>query len=282
MATEPRVHTPAMRATPVVEMVVIALVVAGCTGSGLTAPPTHVGSPTPSAISTPAVASPPVATLASASPVGAAGPSPSAGRYGYAHYPAVQYPAGTYATTTFQPAFVAEIDTDIGIHYGGDESGFVFIGADKNASENADEEWDAMYLDRVLDPVGQRTIEPLKGDPLDWFEHHPRLSVVPESSATLEVDRHHARQVDLLPADPVQCGSSHPNLECVLVGYGPPGDEPFVLFAGSRFRLVVVDDVAVPGGRLASIVFAYQAADDERFAKRSGVFDRWIRSIDFQ
>jgi hypothetical protein len=141
---------------------------------------------------------------------------------------------------------------------------------------NADEEWGVMYLDRVLDPVGQRTIVDLEGDPLAWFAGHPRFEVVPDTATELEVDGHPARQLDLLPADPVRCGSYHADLQCVLVGYGPPDDEPFVVFAGSRFRVVVVDFDGTP------IVFEYQAADDERFAERSGVFDRWIRSIDFQ
>ena len=188
----------------------------------------------------------------------------------------MDYPAGTYVTKAFQPAFTAEIDTDLGLFYGGDDTRFVFIGQDKNAPVNADEEWAVMYLDRVLDPVGQRTIEPLVGDPLDWFEHHPRLEVVSGSAMHLEVDGHPARQLDLLPTDPVQCGSYHRDLQCVLIGYGPTDDEPFVLFAGSRLRVVVVDFDGTP------IVFEYQAADDARYADRSAVFDRWIRSVDFQ
>jgi hypothetical protein len=188
----------------------------------------------------------------------------------------VEYPAGTYRTRAFQPAFTAEIDTDLGLLYGGDEARFVFMGQDKNAPVNADQEWDVMYLDQVLDPVGQRTIEPLDGDPLAWFEQHPRFEVVSGSPQDLDVDGHPARQADLLPADPVPCGSHHQNLQCVLVGYGPTEDEPFVVFDGSRFRVVVVDFDGTP------ILFTYQAADDARFADRSGVFDRWVRSVDFQ
>ena len=249
-----------MRAASVVGLVVIARGPVGCAGSGpgTTAPPLASDS---ASLST-AAASPP---SAAASPPSAAA-SASTGTHGYAAYPAVDYPAGTYATKAFQPAFTAEIDTDLGIRYGGDEDRFVFIGQDKNAPVNADEEWDVMYLDRVLDPVGQRTIEPLDGDPLDWFEQHPRLEVVSGS----------ATELDLLPADPVQCGSHHQNLQCVLVGYGPADDEPFVVFAGSRFRVVVVDFDGTP------ILFTYQAADDARFTDRSAVFDRWVRSVDFQ
>jgi hypothetical protein len=251
-----------MGAASVVGVVVIALGLVGCTGSGpgATALPLASGSAPPST-----AAAPPSTAAASA----------STGLHGYSAYPAVDYPAGTYATRAFQPAFTAEIDTDLGIRYGGDEDRFVFIAQDKNAPVNADEEWDVMYLDRVLDPVGQRTIEPLEGDPLDWFERHPRLEVVSGSATDLEVDGHPARRLDLLPADPVQCGSHHQNLQCVLVGYGPTDDEPFVVFAGSRFRVVVVDFDGTP------ILFTYQAADDARFADRSGVFDRWVRSVDF-
>lgn len=258
-------HTPPMRAAAGVGVVVIALGLMGCAragaGPGTTAPPPPSAAAQPST----AAARPSTAT-ASASP----------GPLGYAHYPAVEYQAGTYVTRAFQPAFTAEIDTDLGLLYGGDEERFVFMGQDKNAPVNADEEWDVMYLDRVLDPVGQRTIEPLDGDPFDWVEQHPRLEVVSGSATDLEVDGHPARQLDLLPADPVQCGSHHQNLQCVLIGYGPPDDEPFVVFAGSRFRVVVVDFGGTP------IVFTYQASNDARFADRSGVFDRWVRSVDFQ
>jgi hypothetical protein len=252
-----------MRAASVVGLVVIALGLPGCVGSGpgITPPRLASGSAPPSTAAAPAPSAP---------------ASASTGPHGYAAYPAVVYPAGTYATKAFQPAFTARIDTDLGIRYGGDGDRFVFIGQDKNAPVNADEEWEVMYLDRVLDPVGQRTIEPLAGDPLDWFEQHPRLEVVSGSATDLEVDGHSARQLDLLPADPVQCGSHHQDLQCVLVGYGPADDEPFVVFAGSRFRVVVVDFDGTP------ILFTYQAADDPRFTERSAVFDRWVRSVDFQ
>ncbi len=254
-----------MRAASVVGVVVIALALAGSTGSGrgVTVSPL---APRTAAPTTASASVPPSTATARSSP------SP----HGYAAYPAVDYPAGTYVTKSFQPAFTAEIDTDLGLFYGGDDTRFVFIGQDKNAPVNADEEWGVMYLDRVLDPVGQRTIEPLVGDPLDWLAHHPRLEVVPGSAADLEVDGHPARQLDLLPVDPVRCGSHHYDLQCVLIGYGPLDDEPFVLFAGSRLRVVVVDFDGTP------IVFEYQAADDARYADRSAVFDRWIRSIDFQ
>jgi hypothetical protein len=252
-----------MRAASVVGVVVIALGLVGCAGSGHGA----IASPPAS------VAARPSTAIASAPPSTA---SASTGPLGYAHYPAVEYPAGTYRTRAFQPAFTAEIDTDLGLLYGGDEARFVFMGQDKNAPVNADQEWDVMYLDQVLDPVGQRTIEPLDGDPLAWFEQHPRFEVVSGSPQDLDVDGHPARQADLLPADPVPCGSHHQNLQCVLVGYGPTEDEPFVVFDGSRFRVVVVDFNGTP------ILFTYQAADDARFADRSGVFDRWVRSVDFQ
>ena len=74
---------------------------------------------------------------------------------------------------------------------------------------------------------------------------------------------------DLLPIDPVQCGSYDRDLQCVLIGYGPPDDEPFVVFAGSRLRVAVVDFDGTP------IVFEYQAADDARCADRPAA-DRWI------
>ena len=248
-----------------VGVVVIALGLMGCAGSG----PDGIASPPASVAARQSMA------IAPAPPSTAAAPAPT-GPLSYAHDPAVEYPAGTYVTRAFQPAFTAEIDTNLGLLYGGDEERFVFMGQDKNAPVNADQEWDVMYLDRVLDPVGQRTIEPLDGDPLDWFEQHPRFEVVSGSRQDLDVDGHAARQVDLLPADPVQCGSHHSNLQCVLVGYGPTEDEPFVVFEGSRFRVVVVDFDGTP------ILFTYQAADDARFADRSGVFDRWVRSVDFQ
>ena len=255
-----------MRGASVVGVVVIALVLAGCFASGGgdgTADPVASGS------------APPQAGSGSAAPSQAA-VSASTGPYGYFHFPAAEYPAGTYATRQFQPAFTAEIDTDLGLLYGGDGERFIFMGQDKNAPTNADVEWDVMYLDRVLDPVGQRTIEPLDGDPLDWFEQHPRLEIVEGSATDFEVDGHPAYQLDLLPADPVQCGSHHQNLQCVLIGYGPTGDEPFVVFAGSRFRVDVVFFDGTP------ILFTYQATDDDQFADKAGVFDRWVRSVDFQ
>jgi hypothetical protein len=253
-----------MRAASVVGVVVIALGLVGCAGPGASAQPLPAsGSARP----------PPASSSVTPSTAAA---SASIDPLGYSHYPAVDFPAGTYATRAFQPPFTAEIDTALGLRYGGDEDRFVFIGQDKNAPVNADEEWDVMYLDRVLDPVGQRTIDDLDGDPLDWFEEHPRLEVVSESATDLEVDGHPARQLDLLPAEPVPCGSHHQNLRCVLIGYGPPDDEPFVVFAGSRFRVVVVDFDGTP------ILFTHQATDDARFADRSAVFDRWVRSVDFQ
>jgi hypothetical protein len=250
----------------VIGVVVIALALVACTASG--------PSPATGSLAVPETDSP-SASVGSA-PSSTAASSASTGPYTYAHYPATDYPAGTYATTSFEPAFTAVIDTDLGLRYGGDLERFIFVGQDKNAQVNADEEWDVMYLDRVLDAVGQRTIDDLEGDPLDWLERHPRFDVVSASAIEFEVDGHPARQLDLLPADPVQCGSNHADLQCVMVGWGPADDEPFVVFAGSRFRAVVVDVDGTP------ILFTYQATDDERFADRSGVFDRWIRSIDFQ
>ena len=43
----------------------------------------------------------------------------------------------------------------------------------------------------------------------DWFVHHPRLKVVPGSKDTFEVDGYPARQLDLLPGDPVECAPAH-------------------------------------------------------------------------
>ncbi len=183
--------------------------------------------------------------------------------------------AGEYATHAFRFPFTARIDTDLGIRDAGDTSRLVFIGQDKNAQQNGDEEFSAMVLERVLDPEDQRTLEPMADDVFAWFRDHPRLKSVPGSDKAFDVDGHPARQLDLLLADPVQCGSFHADMECVLIGYGPEGNEPYALFAGNRARIVVVDHDGAP------ILFEYQATDDDRFPIRSGVFDRWVASVDF-
>jgi hypothetical protein len=185
------------------------------------------------------------------------------------------HPAGTYIANAFRFPFTADIDQDLGIRDSGQFATFVYIGQDKNAPTNGDEEFDAFFLDRVLDPSDQRSLHNLSGDRYQWFLSHPRLSIVTDSRKTLKVDGLAARQADFLPADPVPCGNFHRNLRCVLIGFGPPGDEPFALFDGSRLRLVVVDH---PGSQ---VVFAYQSAV-ARFSEKVRVFDHWVRSVDFR
>jgi hypothetical protein len=246
----------------VIGMVVVALLVGACAGGVAT------GAPEPSApqSETPTGSSPVIVT-----------PTPSASPSGALAYDAVdeQIRAGTYATREFRFPFTAEIDTDLGIRDAADTSRLVYIGQDKNAPQNGDEEFSAMLLERVLDPDDQRTLEAMEDDVFEWFGRHPRLTSVPGSDNAFEVDGNPAMQVDLLLADPVQCGSFHADKECVLIGYGPEGDEPYALFAGSRVRIVVVDHDGTP------ILFGYQATDDERFPIKSGVFDRWVASVDF-
>ena len=196
-----------------------------------------------------------------------------------AHYPSTRrgLPAGTYATRAFQPAFTAEIDTDLGLRYGGDEDRFVFIGQDKNAPVNADEEWDVMYLDRVLDPVGQRTIEPLDGDP-------SRL-VRAASEARGRVRIRHGprgRWTSRPPAGPASCRPGP-------VRQPPPGPpvrahrlRPDRRRTVRRVRRLAVSRSSSSTSTARRSCSRYQAADDARFADRSGVFDRWVRSVDFQ
>jgi hypothetical protein len=187
----------------------------------------------------------------------------------------VVHPAGTYVANDFRYPFTAVIDSDLGIRDSGQFESFVYIGQDKNAPVNGDEEFDAMFLTRVLDPTDQRSLHDLSGDALEWLLKHPRLEVVDGSRVTLNVDGLAARQADFLPSEPVPCGNFHRNLLCVLIGFGPPGDEPFALFDGSRLRVVVVEH---PGRQ---IVFAYQSATGA-YAGKVTVFDRWVRSADFR
>ena len=184
--------------------------------------------------------------------------------------------SGTYQTTQFRYPFSADIDTDLGLRDADDLESFVYIGQDKNAAENADEEFTVMFIVHVLDPGDQRSLMPLEGDVYDWFISHPRLAPVAGSDRQLQVGGFPARQIDLRLSEPVACGATHPNLRCVLIGYGPPGDEPFAVFEGNRLRIVVVDHEEEP------IVFSYQSTDDEAFARRAGVFDRWVGSVDFE
>ena len=154
--------------------------------------------------------------------------------------------------------------------------GFVFIGQDKNAPVNGDEEFVAMLLRQVIDPEDQRSISPFRGDAFDWFLAHPRLTLVAGSKVKVTVDGLPARQADFLPSRPVTCGTFHFNLQCVLIGYGPAGDEPLALFDGSRLRVVVVDHAD------RQIVFTYQHADTAAWSDAVSVFDHWVRSVDFK
>ena len=54
----------------------------------------------------------------------------------------------------------------------------MYIGQDKNAPVNGDEEFNAMLLQRVFDPADQRHPRLLGGDVYDWFVHHQRFKVV--------------------------------------------------------------------------------------------------------
>jgi hypothetical protein len=262
-----------MRAAWMVGLTVIALATAACAGQAAS-----TVSPRPSASLAANGQRPPVSPTPTAASASAVPSSPSPTPGGPAPYAAEDgdIAAGTYEATHFKFPFTAEINTDLGIRDAHDGPRLVYIAQDKNAPVNADEEFNAMLLLRVFDPADQRTLASLGGDVYDWFVHHPRFKVVPSSKDVFEVDGHPARQVDLLPADPVECGPFHINLDCVLVGYGPEGDEPFAVFDGSRLRIVVVDHDGTP------ILFAYQATDDARYAERSSVFDHWVRSVDFR
>jgi hypothetical protein len=187
----------------------------------------------------------------------------------------VVHPAGLYAAPSFAYPFTAELNTPLGIRESGQSELFVFIGQDKNAPANGDEEFDAMFLRQVIDPGDQRSISTFDGDPFEWFLDHTRLSLVKGSRTELEVDERTAHQAEFLPASTVPCGNFHPNLQCVLIGFGPDGDEPFAVFGGSRLRIVIVEHE----GR--DLVFAYQSADTDAFAAKVAVFDHWIRTVDF-
>jgi hypothetical protein len=187
----------------------------------------------------------------------------------------LEHPAGTYAAPDFTYPFTAELDRDLGIRDSGQSPMFVFVGQDKNAPTDGDEEFDAMLLRRVLDPQDQRGIEDFDGDAADWLLAHERLSLVANTMTELVVDGLVARQADFRPTRPVPCGNFHANLRCVLIGYGPDGDEPFALFDGSRLRVVVVDHAD------GQIVFAYQSADTAEYVEKVKVFDHWVRSVQF-
>lgn len=185
------------------------------------------------------------------------------------------HPAGIYRASAFRHPFTAVIGQDLGIRDSGESEPFLYIGQDKNAAKG-DEEFDAMILSRVFDPQDQRSLDDMPRGVQKWFGDHPRLRLVTDTAVSLTVDGLPATQADYLPADPVVCGQWHADLECVLIGYGPPGDEPFILFGGSRLRVVVVDHPAGP------IVFTYQdRAADGVFLEHVGVFDGWVRSVDF-
>ena len=147
-------HTPPMRAAWMVGLTVIALFVAACAGGGST-----VASSRPSAsVAVPSGSETPTTGAASDAPSSSAAPSASPG--GAAPYDVTDadIPAGLYEATHFKFPFTAEINTDLGIRDAGDESRFVYIGQDKNAPVNGDEEFNAMLLLRVLDPADQRTL----------------------------------------------------------------------------------------------------------------------------
>jgi hypothetical protein len=260
-------HTRPMRAGLVVDVVVVALLASACSGGGpkTTAPPRSPAQPSSPA----ALASPSAPTTSFIAP----GPS-SSGTLRYAANDD-DVSAGIYATTVFRVPFTALIDTDLGIR-DADETPRFLYGQDKNAPLNADEEFDATFLERVVDPQDQRSVTALDGDAIAWLQRHPRLTPVVGSASNVVVDGHPGRQLDLVPSDPVPCGDAHGDLLCVQLGYGPPGDEPFSVFDGSRLRVVAVDT------DVGQLLFLYQARDDVRFASRSAVFDHWVRSVVFQ
>jgi hypothetical protein len=69
----------------------------------------------------------------------------------------VDHPAGIYAAPDFIFPFTAELNRDLGVRDSDQEGdGFVYIGQDKNAPINGDEEFVAMLLRQVFDPADQR------------------------------------------------------------------------------------------------------------------------------
>ena len=247
--------------------VAIALLVAACAGGGEreTASPSRA---------TPATAAP----FVSPTPTPTIGPALERvdGTYVYGGSD-VDHPAGIYAAPDFAFPFTAELSRDLGVRDSDQEGdGFVFIGQDKNAPINGDEEFVAMLLRKVIDPEDQRSISPFSGDAFDWFLAHTRLTLVEGSERQGHRRRLAARQADFLPSRPVACGTFHFNLKCVLIGYGPAGDEPLALFDGSRLRVVVVDHAD------RQIVFTYQHADTTEWTDAVSVFDHWVRSVDFK
>jgi hypothetical protein len=251
-------------------LIALALLVAACGGGNGAAGSTPRNAPTgePPASSRSSVASSPAATVA----------LPSVqlvdGNYLYGGQD-VDHPAGTYAAPYFAYPFTAAIDRDLGIRDSGQTATFVYIGQDKNAPINGDEEFDVMFLSRVLDPDDQRSLGSFSGDAFEWFVGHARLALVEGSSIELKVDGLDAQQADFLPSRAVPCGNFHRNLQCVLIGYGPDGAEPFALFDGSRMRIVVIEHAD------RQIVFTYQSADTTEYADKVAVFDGWVRSVDF-
>jgi hypothetical protein len=247
--------------------VAIALLVAACAGGG------ERGSASPSR-AIPATTAP----FASPTPTSTLGPALERvdGTYVYGGSD-VDHPAGIYAAPDFAFPFTAELNRDLGVRDSDQEGdGFVYIGQDKNAPINGDEEFVAMLLRQVFDPADQRSVSPFRGDAFDWFLAHPRLTLVDGSTVKVTIDGLTARQADFLPSRPVACGPSHFSLQCVLIGYGPTGDEPLAVFDGSRQRVVVVDH----GDR--QIVFEYQHADTAEWSDAVSVFDHWVRSVDFK
>ena len=247
--------------------VAIALLVAACAGGGEreTASPSRA---------TPATAAP----FASPTPTPTIGPALERvdGTYVYGGSD-VDHPAGIYAAPDFAFPFTAELNRDLGLRHSDQEGdGFVFIAEAKNMPINGDEEFVAMLLRQVIDPEDQRSISPFSGDAFDWFLAHTRLTLVAGSTVKVTVDGLAARQADFLPSRPVACGTFHFNLQCVLIGYGPAGDEPLAVFAGSRQRVVVVDHAD------RQIVFVYQHADTAEWSDAVSVFDHWVRSVDFK
>lgn len=251
-------------------LIAVALLVAACGGGNEAAGSTPLDAPT----GVPAPS--PLATIAGSPAATVALPRVQLvdGNYLYGGQD-VDHPAGTYAAASFTYPFTAQIDRDLGIRDSDQSATFVYIGQDKNAPINGDEEFDVMLLSRVLDPDDQRSIDALSGDAFEWFAGHARLSLVEGSSIELEVDGLAARQADYLPSRTVPCGQFHRNLQCVLIGFGPDGTEPFALFDGSRMRLVVIEHAD------RQIVFTYQSADTTDYADKVAVFDGWVRSVDF-
>jgi hypothetical protein len=188
----------------------------------------------------------------------------------------VDHPAGTYAAPAFTYPFTAELDRDLGIRDSDQVATFVYIAQDKNAPINGDEEFDVMFLRQLLDPEDQRSLSSFSGDAYDWFVNHERLTLVEDSALELRVDGLDARQADFLPTRPVPCGNFHASLQCVLIGFGPDGDEPFAFFDDNRLRLVVIEHAA------RQLIFVYQSADTAAYVDKVAVFDHWVRSVDFK